>query len=238
MRDVLVIPFSPEESIVIASDNSGGIGLKKDDVVAVPYEIVSYYAFRVAMMECIAASAIPFSVTLQNFCGDDAWAALTAGIEKGLSELGMAHIPLTGSTESNFTLKQSAVGISVMGRVKNNQYDDELLCTDQTEIAIIGKPLVGNEVIEQEEAVAPLSLCKRICDMPEVNVLPVGSKGILAELNMLFSNRTFTEASISCELDLLRSSGPATCFIAVFPSYRRGEIEKAAGGCFHKLFVK
>lgn len=55
MRNAVVIPLNDEESLVITSDNSGGIGTKEQDLVKVPYEVTGYYLFRVAVMECIAA---------------------------------------------------------------------------------------------------------------------------------------------------------------------------------------
>ncbi|MFL6559685.1 MAG: ATP-binding protein, partial [Bacillus sp. (in: firmicutes)] len=64
MRDIVRIPFNGEDSLIIACDNSGAIGMKEHDLVRVPYETVAYYAFRVAVMECIAAGGVPISVLL------------------------------------------------------------------------------------------------------------------------------------------------------------------------------
>lgn len=233
MRDVLHIPFNSEESVVIASDNSGAIGLKAEDAVKVPYEMVSYYSFRVAVMECIAAGAEPFAVTLQNFCGEEAWQALMAGIKKGLSELELDRVPITGSTESNFTLSQSAIGITVLGKMSENM--SESMFSEETRVAVIGVPLVGNELVEREEEAAPLSLFKKICALSDVVTLPVGSKGILFELNGLFSNKVFAAHEIDTNLDLLKSSGPSTCFIAAYPEGKKDEVMTLAGRYFYEL---
>lgn len=236
MRDVLIIPFNSEESIVIASDNSGAIGLKESDEVKVPYEMVSYYSFRVAVMECLAAGGAPFAVTLQNFCGDETWGALTAGVEKGLGELDLTEVPITGSTESNFPLSQSAIGMSVLGKKKNHSPMSMLTYSEELCVAIIGTPLVGNELIERESEVVPLSLFKEICGIEDVTILPVGSKGILCELNGLFENRRFSNFHTS--LDLHKSSGPSTCFIAVYPYEKRDEVKSIAGHYYHELKEK
>lgn len=233
MRDVLHIPFNSEESVVIASDNSGAIGLKAEDAVKVPYEMVSYYSFRVAVMECIAAGAEPFAVTLQNFCGEEAWQALMAGIKKGLSELELDRVPIMGSTESNFTLSQSAIGMTVLGKMSENM--SESMFSEETRVAVIGVPLVGNELVEREEEAAPLSLFKKICALPDVVTLPVGSKGILFELNGLFSNKVFAAHEIDTNLDLLKSSGPSTCFIAAYPEGKKDEVMSLAGRYFYEL---
>ena len=66
-------------------------------------------------MECIAAGGKPFSVVLHNFCGNDSWGELVKGIEKGLKELNLQDVSITGSTESNFHLQQSAIGLVVLG---------------------------------------------------------------------------------------------------------------------------
>ncbi|MFE8698868.1 ATP-binding protein [Cytobacillus sp. FJAT-53684] len=233
MRDVLHIPFNREESIVIASDNSGAIGLKAEDVVRVPYEMVSYYSFRVAVMECMAAGAEPFAVTLQNFCGEEAWQALIDGIENGLAELGLDAVSITGSTESNFSLKQSAMGITVLGKTRGKMSEPKY--SDQTKIAVIGVPLVGNELVEREEEAAPLSLFKQICSLTDVVTIPVGSKGILSELNGLFLNKVFSASEIHTSLDLLKSSGPSTCFIAVYPDGKKDKVMSLAGRHFYEL---
>lgn len=238
MRDVLNFPFNAEETIVVASDNSGAIGEKEQDAVQVPYETVSYYSFRVAVMECLSSGAQPFAAAIQNFCGDDAWDQLIRGIKKGADELGLTELQITGSTESNFNLLQSAVGLSVLGKRKGEFPADTLTYTDDTRIAVIGFPLVGQELIEREAEAAPLKLFKIINSIEEIKTLPIGSKGILNELNGLFSNRKFEIENLESELDLEKSAGPSTCFIAVFPEKKSEEIRKMAGCYFHLLNIK
>lgn len=235
MRDVLFIQFNTEEELVIASDNSGAIGKKVDDQVKVPYETVAYFSFRVAVMECISAGGKPFAVTLQNFCGEMAWEHLRAGIEEGLEELGLTEVEITGSTESNFSLKQSAIGVTVLGKRNVRNQAERLFFSSRLEIAVIGSPLVGNEVIEKGAEVVPLSMFNKINSLANVSTLPVGSKGILFELNQLFSNLKFSESDINSNIDLIKSSGPSTCFIAVYPMDKHDEIEEIAGKLFHKL---
>ena len=72
-RDVTEITLNENEVLVLASDNSGGIGLKDMDMVKTPYDVVAYYGFRVAVMECMASGGAPISVVMHNFCGDDPW---------------------------------------------------------------------------------------------------------------------------------------------------------------------
>ncbi len=237
MRDVLTVPVPEGGSLIIASDNSGAIGLKEDDLVHVPYDVLSYFSFRVAAMECIAAGGEPISVVLHNFCGNGAWGELTSGIRKGLQELGMKDIPITGSTESNFSLLQSAVGLLVLGKMS---FEGGKLphFNEEWKIAVIGLPLVGNEVIKKAEQIVPLSIFQEISKLQEVLVWPVGSKGVLYELNQLFSDVKIEKDSVIADVDMMKSSGPATCFIAVFQGDRETEITKLAGNYLHSVQIK
>jgi hypothetical protein len=237
MRDVLYIPGGSGETLIISSDNSGGIGLKEADHVKVPYETVAYFAFRTAVMENLSAGGVPFAAVLHNFAGDEHWNALAGGIEKGAQEAGMEGLTVTGSTESNFDLLQSAVGLIVIGK-KTGRPEDPPFYTGREKLAVIGLPLVGEEVLSKKEAIAPLSLFKEISLMEGVRTLPVGSKGILYELNELFANRKFTRNEVSCKgVDLLKSGGPSCCFIASYPEELEREIMIKAGSFHHQLEI-
>jgi hypothetical protein len=237
MRDIITIPLNSKESMIIASDNSGGIGMKAEDYVQVSYETVAYYSFRVAAMECIAAGAEPFSVVLHNFCGDDSWSELVNGVQTGLVELNLEDVAITGSTESNFHLKQSAVGLVVLGK-KHFDKITEKLFSNNLKFAVIGKPLVGNEVIEHALEVVPLSTFRKLSNLQEIMIWPVGSKGILYELNQMFTNKEFTKEMLHTKLDVLKSSGPATCFIVAFEPNQEEAIKKIAAAFYHSITVK
>lgn len=232
MRDAIIIPFSKDESLVITSDNSGAIGMKELDEVKVPYETVGYFSLRVAVMECMAAGATPITVVIQNFCGDDDWNQLMTGVQNGLVELEMEDIPVTGSTESNFSLKQSAVGINIIGKKSTDQTVRMQNAFDR-EIALIGLPLVGDEVVLQSDQIVPLSIFRRFFNLQNVDIWPVGSKGVLSELKRMIPN--FDENTITSNLDLLKSGGPSTSFLAVYPKNKSKEIRKISGSFFHKL---
>ncbi len=234
MRDVQILNIG-KETLVVASDNSGAIGLKKLDAVQVPYDIVGYYTFRVAAMECYSAGAIPETVILQNFCGEESWEELVKGITKGLLELGEPNVPISGSTESNFSLVQSAVGLMVLGNRTSHAPMSAIPFLEDTKVAVIGLPLVGNEVIEQEAEVAPLRLVKELSQLDDAALLPVGSKGILYELNRLFSNRTFLKSEVNSVVNLEKTSGPSTCFLIAFPVDKEHKVKELSGYYYHEL---
>lgn len=230
MRDALVLPLNEKESLVITTDNSGAIGMKEEDHVKVTYDIVGYFSFRVALMECLAAGARPLTVIIQNFCGDQVWDALVLGVEKGTKELGIDNLQITGSTESNFSLVQSVVGLNVIGLKPN---DSGKRSTSLDKIALIGLPLVGNEVITCPEQVAPLSLFYQLSLLEDVKVWPVGSKGVWHELKRM--GPALAESISSKDIDLHKSGGPSTSFLLAYPFDKEKEIMKLAGDYFHAL---
>lgn len=227
MRDALVIPINQHDCLVIATDNSGAIGMKEQDFVKVAYETVGYFSFRVAVMECLATGAKPMAVVIQNFCGNKEWSKLVAGVEKGIAEMGLEGVQITGSTESNFPLVQSVVGLNVIG-VKSLDDKKE---TNFEKVALIGMPLVGNEVIENVNEVAPLSLFYQISQLVDCVVWPVGSKGVGHELKRM----GLDAFEVSGEINYSKSGGPATSFLVGYPIDREEEIKKLAGQHFHSL---
>jgi hypothetical protein len=234
MRNVLTLPFQGKNTLIIASDNSGAIGMKKNDLIIVPYETTAYYSFRVAVMECIAAGGEPISIVLSNFCGDEAWEQLTRGIQKGLNELDL-KVPITGSTESNFDMQQSAIGIIVLGKKTIGKTEPHF--NEQLKIAIIGLPLVGNEVIEQGEQIVPLPIFQKISRLEGITVWPVGSKGILSEMTKMFKDKAFIKEQVITDVDIEKSSGPATCFIVLFQESLETEVKKIAECYFHSVQI-
>lgn len=228
-NDALLIPFNDYGELIITSDNSGAIGLKKLDEVKVPYEVVGYFAFRVAYMDCVAAGGEPLSVIVMNFNGDEAWVPLQRGINQALEQLEMIHLPMTGSTESNFTLQQSATAITMIGKMSKPTISEKITVDDR--IAIIGKPLVGNEVIDNEVDIAPLSLFQWCSKQDEIlTIIPVGSKGIANEFANKFPG---INVSFSKEINVEKSSGPSTCFIIIYKKEFHPVIKEKAKKWLH-----
>lgn len=237
MRDVQFLSLDETYELVIAVDNIGGVGLKENDIVNVDYETVGHFGMRVAMLECLATGAQPLSAMIHNFCGDEAWQPLVSGVKQTLRELGIEHISITGSTESNFSLIQSAVGFLAIGKVKKNE--KKIAKTPlSAKWAVIGLPLVGADVLKRRDQMAPLSLLQPLIQTEGVyEILPVGSKGIGYEAKMLANMNGMEIKDIQTELDLYASAGPATCWIVTYdPSYE-STIRSIAKNWFHPLVV-
>ena len=234
-RDITVIPVNELESLLVASDNSGGIGQKDRDMVKTPYEVVSYYCFRVALMECMAAGGMPISVVIHNFCEDDSWKAIVAGVESGLTEIGLS-VPITGSTESNFPLLQSALGTIVIGK-RDSRFQEKEVFFPEMKLGVIGSPLVGDEVLNKEGEILPLSLFRKLCQLGNIIILPVGSKGVLHELKVMLGDANLLETDIICEVDVCKSGGPSTCILAAFPPELESTIQNQADPFYHPLRI-
>jgi hypothetical protein len=237
MRDVSIIPSSSTEEIIVGTDNSGGIGTKEEDAVKVDDRMTAYYSTRVALMEVLAVKAKPFSVIIHNFSGDNVWEAYKQGAETALKEAELEEVQITGSTESNFPLKQSALGITVLG--KRSVVKNEKALEHGYSYAVIGAPLTGNQVLENMELAAPLSLFTKCCRHSAIlDLIPVGSKGILEELRVLMGNASLTGRNVECHLDILVSGGPSTCFLVKFREEDEGEVRELAGCYYHSLLVR
>ncbi|WRP04784.1 ATP-binding protein [Rossellomorea aquimaris] len=232
LRDVISISISDEEELILATDCSGGIGNKEGDVVLADPETVGYYCFRVAVMECLAVGTRLKAIQLLNFTSEAVWDQYCSGVMKGLSEMNLDGTPITGSTESNIGLNQSALGVTCIGI--RNKKRPITSCTNLA-YALIGTPLVGNEVIKQHASIAPLSLFMNCVHHSSiVDIMPVGSKGVIHELSLLLG-KPLRRENVTSTHDLDKSSGPSTSFII---SYRKAEeraVKDLTNDFFHSL---
>lgn len=199
MRNAIKI----DETTVVTIDNSGCIGEKELDAVHVSNELTAYFSARVALLEQWCAGAEPSNIFISNFTGDEAWKSYVKGIELAFDEIGLAMPTVHGSTESNFMSLQSGISVMFVGKV---QYE---ISKENLQWFVVGKPLVGQEVIDESQHVAKL---KEIYNLIQLKIAkqiwPVGSKGILNELERIFPGRQF-----ECSLDTKKTSGPATAVI-------------------------
>ena len=101
--------------------------------------------------------------------------------------------------------------------------------------AVIGSPLVGEEVLNKASEVLPLSVFRSLCQLDDVFILPVGSKGVLHELKVMLGEGGLSDSSITCEVDLLKTSGPSTCILIAFPPALESTIRKQASKLYHPL---
>lgn len=200
MRNAIKI----DDNTVVTVDNSGCIGEKEFDVVQASNSLTAYYTARVAILEQWCAGAKPTHIFLSNFTSEAAWKDYVEGIQQVFDEIGESLPPIKGSTESNFAALQSALSIMMIGKVEFTVNRD----ADYMWF-VVGKPLVGQEVVEQGQHVAKLKELYQLLKLGIAKQLwPVGSKGIAAECDRIFEGRRYY-----CPLPLEKTSGPSTSVI-------------------------
>ena len=174
------------------------------------------FTARVALMETIAIGARPkcISATISLERGRISCDIL-AGLREEVSLLDY-EIPIVSSTENNFTVKQSGLGVTVIGivnrasmRLGKSRRDDVVLS--------IGYPFVGHEVVsaDKQGLIADLSDVMRLARLAFVHdIIPVGSRGIDHETTTLAkdSHLRFIGATLS-KIDSRQSAGPGTVIL-------------------------
>ncbi|QVK19333.1 ATP-binding protein [Mycoplasmatota bacterium] len=206
MKDYLELKDT--SNLIVTVDNAGSIGEKKDDQVKVSCELLSYYTVRNAVMENMSQNTTLKALVFTNFCGDENHHKLVSGINKVLEELEI-NIPYISSTETNFTMNQSAFSVTVIGekldkeRPRYNNY------------AVVGYPLIGNELIDNPHQVITLKEFKQLVNNSNISkVVCIGSKGIYEKGKRIF-DKSFTSDTI----DLYKSAGPSTSVLIEYDNF-------------------
>ena len=219
MRNAVTLP----NGLILTTDNSAGIGEKEMDVVHTDDEVVAYFAARVCLLEQWAANAIPKTIIVHNFSGDQSWEKYVRGIYRLFQEIEGESPAITGSTETNMDTVQSAIAITMIGEQKQ-QMEKELSWF------VYGKPSVGNEVLANTDKIASLQKIQQAREKGIVHrVWPVGSSGILEECRRI---------GLSGKLenwDTEKSAGPATTVILGVDTTRVHEAQQHFGEYFHKI---
>lgn len=207
-RDVLLLR-SGEVVLVSAVDSCGGIGLLPRDALAAEPELVGEFTARTALLEVLAAGAIPSCASAAICNGPDTAGRLLHGIRKILGEM-----PLVISTEKNMPTGMTALGVTVTGqclfsalRMGTSRPGDLLCCA--------GLPLVGSELLHSDVRLPSPTVIPQLLEFPGVHaVLPVGSGGIAAEAGVLAAESgLYARLDTQAGLDLNKSAGPSSCLL-------------------------
>jgi len=217
VRDVTLVDLGQGKTMVIACDSCGSVGLKERDVLKVPPFITGKYTTRVALLEvlCTGAEVICLTNTICNEMNPTGQ-EIIQGIEEELREAGIGKVVLTGSTEENFPTVATGLGITAVGLVETEKLKINNIKSDAL-LVVFGQPKVGQEVLKSSrDDIVGYSLIKQLLKEPEVyEIIPVGSKGILYEMQELARNNQLTiSVNKDLEIDLIKSGGPSTAVIA------------------------
>lgn len=225
-RDLTLIDINDDQILVVSCDSSGGIGNKENDVVKTPPEIVGQLTTQVALMEILAFGANPITVVdTLSVEMEDTGRRILVGIKKALEPLDFDFDNvMTGSTEENFPVTVTGIGITIIGII--NKANWERPRTEKGLIAaVVGLPKVGDEVLANKDSIMDI---QKLLDLKTKDyikeILPVGSKGVLYELEqMAETNNIRLSLEDMKTIDLSKSAGPSTCVIV---SMEEGEYER------------
>lgn len=217
-RDVSFTKISDDMLLAVACDSCGAIGEKEGDVVKVPPYIVGRFSARVALMEVLAVGAEPRALTAA-ICSepDPTGEGILVGIRDELKSADL-QLPLTISTEKNMPTTQTGLGITVVGTVRTQD-----LRVNSTSVGdrlySIGIPKVGGEVFLQDPDIADSRLIRRLLSVPSIHdIIPVGSKGIRREAQMLIQHLGLSlQWASDLPVDIEKTAGPATCVLVTSP---------------------
>lgn len=233
-RDISIVPLQDDLILTVAADNSGSVGEKREDEVNVPYEVVAYYGARVCVMETLAVGAEPLTFIIHSFNEENVWDSMVQGAHRAFKETGLENIEIIGSTESNFSLKQSASSFTLIGSVKETGLRIGTTLED-TSYAVIGKPLVGEEIITQRDEVLPLRLYQELCQLEGVyELVPVGSKGIGKELSVICEH----PHDYGCSLPMDKSAGPSSCVLISYNPKIKNHLMELTGNQIYPIYKK
>lgn len=232
IRDLTVVRRGEGRVLVIGCDSSASIGNKPMDAVQTSPEIAGYYAARVAVMEVLSAGAeILTVVDTLAVEKEPTGSEIIRGISRLLEEAGLTATHVNGSTEDNFATCQTGIGITVIGEADRAQL--KLGCSQAGDcIVMLGEPLVGIAVLEQEASQCTLRQLQLLAAAPEVHdIHPVGSKGAGYEAELLAELNGCSFEAMPGITDMLETSGgPATAVIFALEERNLTELQSRIGG--------
>lgn len=217
VRDLTVIKIDEKQTMVIACDSCGSIGIKEYDILKVPPFYTGKFTTRVALMEVICSGAEIIAIT-NCVCNEmnNTGLEIIKGIKDELLKADIKTTILTGSTEENFKTLTTGLGITVIGMAQNNKLK---LKKSKTKSAIIsiGIPKVGDEIsLDFDSQIINYKILYKLLKLEYVyEIVPVGSKGILYEASTLAkTNDLKLELVAQVNIDIHKSAGPSTVIIA------------------------
>jgi len=146
---------------------------------------------------------------------NDTGERIIRGIKKAIAPLGLSDAQIiTGSTEENFPTCQTGMGITIIGIINKDSWNQPRAKSGSLAV-VVGIPKVGYDVLEDKGEILSIEHLIELKNNRNIyEILPVGSKGILFELNeMARTNNLAFCLEDNIKLDLSKSAGPATCAI-------------------------
>jgi hypothetical protein len=230
-RDVLLFEFPSGDVLVVGCDSAGGVGPKPLDKVKVDGYTLGKFTARAALMEVLSVGACPVCVVdALGVEPEPTGAEILTGIRDEAEKAGLdRRLAVTGSTEKNFAVEQTGIGVTVIGTCKRKELKIGVSSPSDIIVAL-GTPCVGDEVIpaEKDGKIADTTDALKLRKLEFIHeMIPVGSMGISHEIKTLAdgSKLKFKLANQQ-EIDVRKSAGPATVILASLPDSQLSALER------------
>lgn len=229
-RDVLIFEFENGRVMVIGCDSAGGIGPKPLDNIKVDGYTLGKFTARVAIMEVLSTGARPIClVNTLSVEPEPTGLDIIRGIKNEAKEAGLhPKLAVTGSSEKNIPVKQTGIGVTVIG-MNRKELLKIGLSKPKDMVVAIGLPFVGKQVVtaEKEGKIADISDLRKLLNVDFIHeIIPVGSEGIAYEIGIIAkeSNLKFKLVD-QLKVDVKKSAGPSTVILASLPNFKLTELK-------------
>ena len=232
-RDIILLRVDRKRLLTVTCDSAGAIGSKSGDTIKAEPKLVGKMTARVALMELLAVGADPiamsgtFSVEPKP-TGD----SVIEGIRQELKDSHLNQIPIICSSEKNFKVKQTGIGITAIGLVSNTSLKIGR-CEPGDDVVALGEPHIGHEVIQAERKrrianALDVIRCRKKSFVHEL--IPVGSRGMYHEAGVMATDSKLVfEPSITRQAELKKSAGPATVLLMAVRNVELDRVLNTAG---------
>lgn len=207
---------TPLGHLAIACDSSAGIGIKPGDIVNCDPALTAACCIRVPLMELFCIGATPIAVI--DTSGNEmvpTTERMLVGIKRELQKADLSDVIINGSSEDNMETSMTSIGVTVVGKYEKDLWNNTAQVKPGDCLVCLGHPLVGNEVLSAIHLMPSYEAVKCLFQKKVVKqLLPVGSKGIAYETNLLVVESN-VGISWQTTIDLKKSCGPCTVILAV-----------------------
>jgi hypothetical protein len=212
-RDISLMNLG-SNTLTIACDSCAGVGMLSEDIIKADAYITGYRTAFVSLAETLSlGSATKLLVNTLSVSMDEYGQNILNGIYDAAKQAGLSGANvITGSTEDNFSVPVTSLGITVIGELEKelpSPIEKELF------VYLAGMPKSGAEVLSSVNEILTFRAIRKIIkSFCPADFIPVGSKGIAYELGQmeLALNAVFSCAPAT-SIDMNKSAGPATCAI-------------------------
>ena len=217
VRDLILWETGAPSTLVVASDNLGGIGSLPRDRYFCPAEDVGYFTARVVLFELLAAGAAPRLMLFNLANAGEYGRLILLGVREALQEAGMpGDFPVNGSSEKNVTTDMTALGLTLIGTRGGNFRPGRARAGDR--LWLVGRPKSAphDRVVRGDAEMCGFDHLHFLSRQPGVHdMVPVGSGGGRPEIDAVARSGGLQVVTESGFDDLLtRSGGPATALVA------------------------